>query len=88
MRISVDSTDAGHKNWRQRMAGHVHVFLNGKAIKGAITADDDSGEVIIYARSPDGSVTVNHDLNEVMRETLRGEVRIEFDEGFAPKDLT
>ena len=73
MRITVVNGDPGERVFPEREV--INVYLNGKEVEWCFTADDERGEVVAAVMDKDGRPCT--ESNEVMRETLYGEVRIE-----------
>ena len=72
MRISADRSDPGFDHsYRSAI-----VFLNGKRVQRCITADEDLGVVIVHAVGADGNVIFDREKGEVVREEVRGSVRV------------
>lgn len=73
MRVSADKTDRGYGPVVNRIK---MVWLDGKPVKLPITADEERGFVLAYALDEKNNVLVDFD-GELVRELLRGRVRIE-----------
>jgi hypothetical protein len=74
MRISLDRDDPRFLP----SALAARVYLDGELQDHVITADDERGEVIRFLIGIDGKPVRNPANRELMRETLRGSVRIEW----------
>ena len=76
MKISVDDEE-----WtRLRLRGlRPKVWLDGREQKLAYSADDVTGEVMVFEKNEDGEgLKLTPDFTDVVRKTLRGHVRFEF----------
>lgn len=78
MRISTEKNDPGYRLYAEAQAQGIHylVELNGERIRRVITADDVTSEVVVPAQNADGSLRIDRTKGEVLRETLRGRVRL------------
>jgi hypothetical protein len=74
VRVSCDTSDPGYINFCGY--GAHEVLLNGSVVREAITADDDRGEVIRWARDEHGEFVFNDARDELLTELLRGKVEI------------
>lgn len=58
-------------------------YLNGKKLKGCVTADDDIGEAICYEIDDNGNFFIDPNKpDEIKRVVLKGNVRIVVPFGF------
>jgi hypothetical protein len=74
MRISANSEDSCYS---PETVNKVKVFLDGvDRTKGCVLADDELGEIEIYIKDEAGNFVVDETNNRVMRETLKGKVKI------------
>jgi uncharacterized protein YuzE len=73
MRVSVDERDPGFI----RNSALYTVFIDGLALSGVITADDELGEVLCVDYDDAGQIVVAASGIEVAVKTLRGKVKIE-----------
>ncbi|WP_137279229.1 hypothetical protein [Pseudomonas rhizoryzae] len=71
MRVSADPQDPGYS---PGLVGRVDVYLDDEKQRDAVTADEEEGLVVIYARDEAGRLRVEGD--ELVTKTLRGKVRI------------
>lgn len=79
MRLSTDENDPGYIAFEEaQCAGRkIDVFLDGNEIEDVETVDDEEGIVVRFARhDDDGTLKLDETLENIERETLRGEVRI------------
>ena len=79
MRVSTDPKSPFHAPIRDALSdgATLIVFLDGKRINDVLTADEGSGEVVRMARGEHGSVRLApENPGELLRETLRGRVKI------------
>lgn len=74
MRVSCDTTDPGYSNFRGY--GAHEVLLNGSIVFEAITADDERGEVIRWARDEYGEFIFDRANKVLVTELVRGKVEI------------
>ncbi len=72
MRLSVDPGDRAY-------FGSVHavVYLDGKPLKGCVTADEEAGEAFVFAKNAKGDYVIDLSGGAIVKERLQGEVRIE-----------
>lgn len=73
MRLSVDKNDPGYV---PRYLG-ARVYLDGIERSRVITADEEQRLIVRCVTDERGRPVLNRERNEVARETLHGEVRIE-----------
>lgn len=73
MRVSVDERDPGFI----RNSALYTVSVNGLALSGVITADEELGEVLCVDYDAAGQIVVAPSGIEVNVKTLRGKVKIE-----------
>lgn len=73
MRVSLDKTDRGYGPLIRRVR---EVYLDGVAVKYAITADEELGLVVAYAFDEAGMVLVDLD-GTLVRDMRRGRVTVE-----------
>ena len=79
MRISCDQGDAGYLIWRNmKNRTAVKVFVDEVEQRDVVTADDETGIVVVLVRDGDGKLVLTPELNAVKRLELRGKVRIEY----------
>jgi hypothetical protein len=74
MRVSADSHDpdfVGSANF-----GRYQVLLNGKETKYVITASEEGGYIVRHQRDEAGEMVINGARNDLIRETVRGHVRV------------
>lgn len=79
MRISVDKRDRGHQAFLDARADRARpiVMLDGREVKHVVTADDESGEVVVEVTDERGRpVLLDRDQGTIARRTLSGSVRI------------
>ncbi len=76
MRISVDQRDPGFDFYvKLRQAGHsVRVLLDGEELPGVVTADEDSGEVVVHRYTAQGKIVTQ--AGRTILERRRGRVII------------
>ena len=81
MRVSCRPTDPGYANFLGY--GLHHVYLNGTRIIGCITADEEQGLIVRYARDEWGKYVLQRVVDaegnehpELVLETVRGKVEI------------
>lgn len=74
MRLSIDRADPGFRPEVLRHQETYDVFLDGDLVEGVVTADEEEGHVIAYARDDEG--TFRHRDGELLRIVRRGDVRI------------
>lgn len=72
MRVSCDSSDPGYANYLGY--GKHEVLLNGIVVPEAITADEERGEIVRWARDEFGEWVV--DGSDLVRELVRGKVEV------------
>lgn len=78
MRLSVDSTDPGHRAYRALPARVCPlVTLDGREVRNVITADDRLGYVLAYKLDAEGRPMLNAQRTQIVRQQLRGRVAIE-----------
>jgi len=75
MRMSIRRDDPGYSH----RAYTAKPYLNGVLLDNCITADEERGEVLCYARDANGDFYLNDAKDEVVTETLYGHVRIELE---------
>lgn len=80
MRLSVNSDDAGYANWLALAGRSVHVRLNGELVNGCLTADTDTGFVLLAVKDVDGHVLLNEAGDDVASRVMYGAVTIDLDE--------
>jgi hypothetical protein len=73
MRVSCDSSDPGYANFQGY--GKHEVLLNGIVVPEAITADEERGEIVRWARDEFG-VWIIDEREWLVRELVRGKVEI------------
>jgi len=56
----------------------VKVFVDEVEQRDVVTADDETGIVVVLVRDGDGKLVLTPELNAVKRLELRGKVRIEY----------
>lgn len=82
MRLSCVLGDPGYHAWLKycRLMSHTVVLLNGSEIPEAITADEEAGEVVCYARDEWGELILSGpahcDWSEHFEERRYGLVEI------------
>ena len=75
MRVSVEKGDPGEAAFGALPEPHgVRIFLDGKEVTDAVTADDEIGMVRALRKDADGHLVM--DGGEVAIETLHGKVGI------------
>ena len=77
MRVSTDMEDIGFRAETdiENRGAILAIYLDGVKQEYVVTADSDEGIIIRLKRYPDGAFVVSGD--EIVRETLNGDVRIE-----------
>ena len=75
MRVSASKDDRAYYGVTGVEITKVRIFLDGEQVFGAITADEESGEVLRYRRKPDGKIACDAS-NMPLTETVRGTVKI------------
>jgi hypothetical protein len=73
VRVSIDRDDPGYV----ANARKIKVYLDGKLVRYVVTADEQRRIVIAFKTDADGCPMLNPARNEVMREELHGDVRID-----------
>lgn len=73
MRLSVDQNDPGYQPDKILMA---RVMFNGQPITDCVTADEEEGMVLRYARNADGKFIMVVGTDEALLERLFGRVSI------------
>lgn len=81
MRVSIRPTDPGYANFLG--VGLHHVYLNGSRVIDCITADEEEGLIVRYARDEWGRYVLQrvldnegNEYSEIVLETVRGKVEI------------
>lgn len=76
VRLSTIETDPGYAPWLEFLGtrGKPLVYLDGVEVALVETADEEMGFIIRVVAEDDGGIKVVDD--EIVRETLRGTVRI------------
>jgi hypothetical protein len=81
MRLSSDKNDPGYALWRKitDSGKRVRVYLDGveQDAANATVADERNGYITRAVLDGDGELTLNETKTEVLRETVRGAVRID-----------
>jgi hypothetical protein len=72
-RISVREGDPGYEAWLRLRHRDIAVYLNGKKLVRAVTADEAAGEVVVL----DEPIRATDDGEDVVTKTLHGNVRVE-----------
>lgn len=72
MRVTCDRRDPAYAPEHRRAI----VFLDGKRVERCITADDKEGMVIVHPVDDAGRLLVDREKQELVRQELRGRVRI------------
>lgn len=77
MRISCRNNDSGFAEWSFHggYSTKWKITVDGVELMGAITADDQTGEVLRFARGPNGGIL--RENGEAKTELIRGVVVIE-----------
>lgn len=75
MRFSTDRDDPGFPNFERYRLAEPAVWFNGEPIEDVVTADEDAGYVIVYARAADGNFMMDRDAS-IVRRTFYGRVRV------------
>lgn len=77
MRVSVDKSDPGFPKYAELISdGYtIVVRLNGVAIPGVITADEEAGEVLAHRFTDEGNIVYAY--GQFVYDKLRGDVKIE-----------
>lgn len=52
------------------------ILLDGEEVKNVITADEEEGYILVYARDPNGEIIINHSAGYAVKKALHGEVNI------------
>jgi hypothetical protein len=73
MRISVDPSDRGYSDF----ARGSQVYIDGKMVKGAITADEEHGFAYVHATDADGHYMLNEAKDDTLKAHIFGAVRID-----------
>lgn len=73
MRLSCDRNDPGY----HPAATKVRVYLNGAERTKVITADEEARLIVRFQTDEKGRLIKNEKRDDVLRETLYGDVRIE-----------
>lgn len=76
MRLSIISDDPGYVGGPV----NVKVFFNGVERSHVFTADEDKRLVVVAALDERGRMQATADREEVLKETLHGDVRIDMPE--------
>ena len=82
MRLSTIKTDPGYV----RNCYGVKVFLDGIERAKVFAADEEARLIVIAAVDEGGRMRLTKDRTEVLKETLRGDVRIELPPGCILRD--
>jgi hypothetical protein len=77
MRLSMDEGDPGYSP----LARGVRVFLDGIERTMVVTADEEKRALVRYVTNDKGRLRVNATGDDIERETLHGDVRIEVPAG-------
>lgn len=78
-RVSVIKGDPGERLYAELCGDNkvAHVFLNGVEQKHCMTADEREGLVVRTVITPNGNVAINWANEEILYETVFGDVRLE-----------
>ncbi len=78
MRLSSDKDDAGYREWciLNGDGKIVTILLDGVEQDDVAMADDVLGEVRRCVRTPAGRIAVDTNSDEVLMETVKGNVQI------------
>lgn len=79
MRISCNEEDPGYKNWSRVYAGHLQIYVDGVLVPRCVTVDEEEGIAIRAVFDDKGKPVFNERRDEIVKETLRGDVRIAVD---------
>lgn len=78
IRASTSKDDPGYTTWvnAKRDGKEVRAYLNGYYERGAMTADENLGLIVRGVRDDDGYPVIDCSRDEIVMETLYGDVRI------------
>lgn len=75
MRISINKNDPGFRHGLD--VTMVKVYLDGELYQGAITADEEKGEILTYVMDQHGKIVASEDGKSAQVKTIYGRVRID-----------
>lgn len=70
MRVSILRDDPAYMRYTE----HVTIYFDRKKVSGVITADEEQGYIVRYARNDEGDYILNR--GELVTEKYLGDVRI------------
>jgi len=77
MRITVDKNDKAFDPAALPHAYLCNVYIDEVLNHDCITADEELGEAVLYARDESGQLILNPERDAVICKTVRGVIRIE-----------